>query len=203
MTDPTPWSRPPGDESEPAEGPGPAYADAAPAGAQPFRDAPAIRLDTWPVEGGLVDDISAWFSIEWQFNGRSLGNVRISNIGTNDAVGWSLHVRAQIMDDNILYQPGDCAALRIRLHYRFSRSIGSDVLAQADVHLFGNGTMQHIAGELLLHEAPIRLVLVERADHIVAVRPGVVAGFVLVVSMSLAVVNDIQPVPRPALAVSG
>jgi hypothetical protein len=116
--------------------------DSAPANAQPFRDAPVVRLDSWPVAGGLVDDISAWFSIEWQFNGRSLGNVRISNIGTNDAVGWGLSVRAEIMDDNILYQPGNCAALRVRLHYRFTRSIGSDVLAVADVHLFGNGTMQ-------------------------------------------------------------
>jgi len=116
--------------------------DTAPASPAAFRDAPTIRLDTWPISGGLVDDISAWFSIDWQFNGRSLGNVRISNIGTNDAVGWSLHVRAQIMDDNILYAPAQAAALRIRLHYRFSRGIGSDVIAVADVHLLGDGTVR-------------------------------------------------------------
>ena len=114
--------------------------DVAPSPAQPFRDAPTIRLDTWPVSGGVLDDISAWFSIDWQFNGRSLGNIRISNIGTNDSVGWGLSVRAQIMDDNILYNPGQCAALRVRLHYRFSRSLGSDILASTDIHLYGNGT---------------------------------------------------------------
>ena len=107
-----------------------------------YRDAATIRLDDWPVSGGLIDDISAWFSIDWQFNGRSLGNIRISNIGTNDAVGWGLSVRAQIMDDNILYQPNQCAALRIRLHYRFTRSLGSDVLAVCDVHLYGDGTWE-------------------------------------------------------------
>ncbi len=135
--------------------------DTAPASPAAFQDAPPIRLDTWPVEGGLVDDISAWFMIEWQFNGRSLGNVRISNIGTNDAIGWGLHVRAQIMDDNILYQPGSCAALRVRLHYRFTRSIGADVLAVADVHLFGNGTVQQghqlLQASLLASDDEIRM----------------------------------------------
>ncbi len=116
--------------------------DTAPTPAVPFRDAPTIRLDTWPVSGGVLDDISAWFSIDWQFNGRSLGNIRISNIGTNDSAGWGLSVRAQIMDDNILYNPGQCAALRVRLHYRFTRSLGSDVLASTDIHLYGNGTFE-------------------------------------------------------------
>jgi hypothetical protein len=116
--------------------------DTAPTPAEPFRDAPTIRLNEWPVAGGMVDDISAWFSIDWQFNGRSLGNIRIGNIGTNDAVGWGLHVRAQIMDDNIIYPPNQAAALRIRLHYRFNRSIGSDVIAVTDIHLFGDGNVQ-------------------------------------------------------------
>src|SRR5258705_8437089 len=46
------------------------------------------------------------------------------------------------MDDNILYPPNQCAALRIRFHYRFNRSIGSDVLAQTDIHLYGDGTYE-------------------------------------------------------------
>jgi V8-like Glu-specific endopeptidase/cell wall-associated NlpC family hydrolase len=116
--------------------------DTPPANPAPFRDAATIKIDKWPVSGGMADDISAWFSIDWQYNGLSLGNVRISNIGTNDAVGWSLHVRAQIMDDNIVYQPGGCAALRIRFHYRFSRGIGADNIAQTDVQLFGDGTYE-------------------------------------------------------------
>ncbi len=135
--------------------------DVAPANPAAFRDAPPIRLNNWPVEGGLIDDISAWFMIEWQFNGRSLGNVRISNIGTNDAVAWGLHVRAQIMDDNILYQPGSCAALRVRFHYRFTRTVGADVLAVADVHLFGNGTTQQsrqlLQASLLAADEDVRM----------------------------------------------
>ena len=116
--------------------------DVQPSPSAAYRDATTIRLDSWPVAGGLIDDISAWFSIDWQYNGKSLGNIRIGNIGTNDAIGWGLHVRAQIMDDNILYQPGSCAALRLRFHYRFSRSIGSDVIAVTEVHLFGDGTYE-------------------------------------------------------------
>ncbi|MDO9367746.1 MAG: hypothetical protein Q7T68_04180 [Sphingopyxis sp.] len=123
-----------------------------PSGAPAFRDAPTIRLNDWPVSGGAVDDISAWFAIDWQCNGRSLGNVRISNIGVNDAIGWGLEVRAEIMDDDIIYQPGDCAALRIRFSYRFTRTVGSDVLAYREVHLFGNGT-HAIAGDWIQHSA--------------------------------------------------
>jgi hypothetical protein len=114
--------------------------DTVPTPALPFKDAPTITLDEWPVAGGLVDDISAWFSIDWQYNGKSLGNVRIENVGQNDAIGWGLAVRAKIMDDNILYPPNDCAALRVSLSYRFTRSIGSDVLAITELHLYGDGT---------------------------------------------------------------
>ena len=72
--------------------------------------------------------------------GRSLGNVRIKNIGTNDAIGWSLAVRGSIMDDNRVYPPNDCAALRITIHYHFTHVIGSDQIAIAEIQLFGDGT---------------------------------------------------------------
>jgi hypothetical protein len=114
--------------------------DSAPANAQPFQDGATIKLDQWPSTGPIIDSINAWFSIDWQYNGRSLGNVRINNIGTNDAIGASLSVRAQIMDDNKLYSPNDCAALRVTFHYRFSRPIGSDHIAITVVHLYGDGT---------------------------------------------------------------
>jgi hypothetical protein len=116
--------------------------DKAPANPGPFRDGASISLDDWPVSGGLIDDISAWFKIDWQYNGQSLGNVRIVNIGTNDAVGWGLTVRAQIMDDNKVYAPNNCAALRLTFHYRFDRSIGSDVIAIRNVTLYGDGTWE-------------------------------------------------------------
>ena len=62
---------------------------------------------------------------------------------------------------------------------------------------------QRVSGDLFLHEAAVRLVAVEGADNVVAVRPGVGAGLVLVVTVSVAVVDDVQPVARPAFAVAG
>lgn len=105
-------------------------------------DGLVIRLTDWPYfENHLGDRISAGFEINWQYNGKCVGNVMISNVATNDAVGWGLSVKAKIMDDNIVY-PRDnpsFAALRVRFEYRFTRSIGGDLIAIQDVHLFGNG----------------------------------------------------------------
>ena len=62
--------------------------------------------------------------------------------------------------------------------------------------------IERVACELLLDKARVRLVVVERADDIVAVRPRVVARLVLVVAVRVGVVHDVEPVPRPALAVA-
>jgi V8-like Glu-specific endopeptidase len=116
--------------------------DRPPAQPRPVQDGPAIRLVDWPkVENLLSDTISAGLEIRWQFDGVSLGNVQVSAIRTNDALGWGLRVTAHIMDDNIVYpstQP-TFAALRVRVEYTFSRPVGSDILAFQEVHLFGNG----------------------------------------------------------------
>lgn len=114
--------------------------DTAPANPGPFVDATPISLN-WPVlSDSYIDDISAFFRIDWQHNGKSIGNVRITNIGTNDAIGWSLAVRGTIMDDNRLHPPHDCAGLRITLHYHFTHVIGSDQIAMCDIEIFGDGT---------------------------------------------------------------
>jgi hypothetical protein len=117
--------------------------DVAPSSLSAFQNGPTIRLDDWPyVESMAGDRIAAWFSVDWQHNGTSLGNVRITNVGTNGALLQKLQVSARIMDDNIVYPQNapSYAALKIRLHYRFSRAIGSDAIAVRDLHLFGNGT---------------------------------------------------------------
>lgn len=119
--------------------------DQVPAQRGTVRDGAEIKLDDWPVAGGLVDDISAWFQIAWQYNGQSIGNIEITNIGVNDAVGWGLDVRARIMDDDRA-GPGGSAALRITFYYRFTRSIGSDVLAERTVILHGDGSYE-ISGD--------------------------------------------------------
>ena len=59
-----------------------------------------------------------------------------------------------------------------------------------------------IAGELLGQEAVVGLVGVERADDVVAVAPGVGAEGVLAVAVRLGVADQVEPVPRPALAVT-
>ena len=115
--------------------------DQAPAKPAAFTDAPTIRLDDWPKLALYgIDDIFAWFTVDWQYNGMSVGNVRIGNIATNDARGMMLKVRAQIMDDNILYEPGGIAALRARFHYRFSRLVGADIIAVTELQIFADGT---------------------------------------------------------------
>jgi N-acetyl-anhydromuramyl-L-alanine amidase AmpD/uncharacterized protein YycO len=117
--------------------------DTAPSPAQAFHDAPTILLNDWPyLDAAKKSRLSAWFSVDWQFNGKSLGNVQIANIGTDGALLRELHVEARIMDDNILY-PADnptYAALRIRFNYRFNRALGSDYIAITELHLYGNGT---------------------------------------------------------------
>ena len=123
--------------------------DQAPVPAPAFQDGHVISLTDWPkFDVGHIDEISAGFEIRWQHNGKSLGNVQISNVATNDAVGWGLHVKAQIMDDNIVYPRNSptFAALRIRFDYRFSAVVGSDRLAYREVHLFANGTY-NLAGD--------------------------------------------------------
>src|SRR5262249_47993342 len=82
--------------------------DIAPTPLAPFKDGPRIKLDDWPYVGGefTVPKTAAWFSVDWQYNGSSLGNIAISNIGTENSLGFNhLSVEAKIMDDNIVYPP--------------------------------------------------------------------------------------------------
>jgi N-acetyl-anhydromuramyl-L-alanine amidase AmpD len=119
--------------------------DIPPSPAPAFHDAPIIRLDHWPSVKVLhVDRLSAWFTVDWQFNGKSVGNVRITNVGTEGSMIGRLQVSARIMDDNILYPPQQpsFAALRIRFHYRFSAPTDSDDIAIVDLHLYGDGTFE-------------------------------------------------------------
>jgi hypothetical protein len=111
----------------------------------PAQNGPVIRLTDWPYGeiGVLVTDrISAGFEINWQHNGKSVGNVLISNVATNDAIGWGLSVKAKIMDDNIVYPRSNptFAALLVRFEYRFTSALTRDRIAIRDVRLFGDGT---------------------------------------------------------------
>ena len=61
--------------------------------------------------------------------------------------------------------------------------------------------VEDIAGELLLDEPAVRFVGIETADDVVAIRPRVGPGLVLVVTVRLPVVDDIQPMPSPAFTI--
>jgi hypothetical protein len=55
---------------------------------------------------------------------------------------------------------------------------------------------------LLLDETRVRLICIERANHVIAIGPGVSAGLVFVIAVRFAVVGDVEPVASPTLAVS-
>ena len=58
-----------------------------------------------------------------------------------------------------------------------------------------------ISGELLDDESVVGLVLVERADHIVAVAPEIVDDVVLLKALALPKSRDVEPVAAPLLAI--
>ena len=58
-----------------------------------------------------------------------------------------------------------------------------------------------IAGEMFDYELIERLVVVERADHVVAKRPEIVDEKIPLETIALTKANDVEPVPPPALAV--
>ena len=112
------------------------------AGSGAWRDGDTIRMGHF-TSGGLIDDITARFEVKWQYNGRSLGNIGISLLNTNDAIGWALKVTAKIHDDAKTYQrqgTDTFAGIRIRFTYHFTRTIGSDQIGVRDLHLWGDGT---------------------------------------------------------------
>ena len=61
---------------------------------------------------------------------------------------------------------------------------------------------QRIARHLLLHETGVCLVLVKSANHIVAIRPRIGSGVVVVIAMRVRIVRHIQPMPRPLFTVA-
>ena len=60
-----------------------------------------------------------------------------------------------------------------------------------------------VAGELLLHEAVVGLVLVECLDDVIAVTPSVRLIVVVLIAGGIRVAHRIQPVASPAFAVTG
>ena len=104
-----------------------------------YSDAPTIKLEQWPMLDGVGGAAGAAFIIDWLFNGRSIGDVRINNSRSWNGEA-ALRVCGIVMDDNALYPPNDCAALKVRLTYRFQPPQGAEIVAVTDVQLYGDGT---------------------------------------------------------------
>ena len=77
-----------------------------------------------------------------------------------------------------------------------------DVVRPRDKEACRDVGSQSVASDLLADELIVRLVVVQRADHVVAVWPGVRPLAVRFESVGLAKANQVEPVPRPALAVA-
>lgn len=108
-------------------------------------DGPTIRITDWP----YLDDpggqrVCAHFFVDWHFDGRSVGDVQIVNVGASDAPGHTLHVTAHIEDDPQRYPPGKplFGALRVHFAYRFVEPDASVHEATTELHLFGDGTYE-------------------------------------------------------------
>ena len=67
----------------------------------------------------------------------------------------------------------------------------------------GRRGVERVAGQLFFDKAGVGLVVVEGADHVIAVGPGVGTELVLVVAVGVAVVDDVEPVAAPAFAIAG
>ena len=122
----------------------------------------------------------------------------------------TLHGEAAHGADGVLHHviaiemPGDFAIeLRLR-HLRMAdvipRPCGDEPKRRNAIH---RARIERISGDLLLDEAGVGFVAVQRPDDVVAVRPSIQARLVFVVAVGFAVMHGIQPVPRPALAVAG
>ena len=62
--------------------------------------------------------------------------------------------------------------------------------------------VERVAGQLFFDEAGVGLVVIEGADDVIAVGPGVGAELVLIVAMGIAVVDHVEPVAAPAFAIA-
>ena len=59
----------------------------------------------------------------------------------------------------------------------------------------------HVARNLLVQKLVVRLIRIQRLDNVVAITPSIRAQLVALKSMRVGIVRDVQPMPRPALAV--
>jgi hypothetical protein len=91
----------------------------------------------------LDDEIGVNIEITFQYNGRSLGKIQVSIVGSEDAAFAGLVVTETIMDDANAYErpPNrtSFAAVKMRIHYRFTFSFFGDYIWMDEIVLYGDG----------------------------------------------------------------
>lgn len=99
------------------------------------------------VTNRLGDEISTSFDLRFQYNGYGVGYVDIDQTASNDAVGWGLDVEAKIMvqPQNYRLSNGEfMSKVRVSFNYKFSRSIGSEIIKNKHYLLSGNGNVERL-----------------------------------------------------------
>src|SRR6185436_5808841 len=94
-----------------------------------------------------------------------------------------------------------------RLHDRAHLAIAGFVPWAANKHAGGNDSvsgdrLQYVSGNLFLDKAGVRYVVIEALNHVVAVPPGMVPDFIVLITMAFAVAYEIEPVTSPSFAIA-
>lgn len=96
---------------------------------------------------GGINDMSADFEVHFKYNGYAVGYVLMNYARGQDAVGWALDVKADMMADPNDYQRSDgerMSAVQLTFTYRFSTSIpfrDNDVWV-GTYKIFGDGHVE-------------------------------------------------------------
>ena len=85
------------------------------------------------------DAIYANLEVSFDYNGKSVGEVKIIVTEKNDALGLGLHITGDITQDRNLWGDEAVAAVRLQLHYDFSRKFKNNWIAVRDMTLYGDG----------------------------------------------------------------
>ena len=120
--------------------------------------------------------------------------------GTVDrhAAGRRHHLSHHVVQVIRAGQPLEDGTGRLRLPHEIPRPRREETGGDHRLGIVGS---QRVTGNLVAQKLVIRHVGVQRLDDPVAIAPGVVAPLIAFESVRVGVMSDVQPVPRPPLAV--
>jgi N-acetyl-anhydromuramyl-L-alanine amidase AmpD len=105
----------------------------------PMQSAESIHLSNWPYcDHASGTRASAWFAVDWKFSGQTLGQVRITPSGTQQGA-YPLRVEARIEEGK--NRDASTVSLVVHFTYHFSTADGPEVVAQTDLILYSDGSI--------------------------------------------------------------